>query len=833
MSYKQIKYYIVVLWGCLSISNQLFAQTKDMITVSTTNVALAFPIVENQKAASIYYDKNDATVVAIAAQALKNDIKLLTNVSPVLVKDAALSAYPIIIGTLGKSKYIDELAKAGKIQKANLLGKWENFSISVVQAPFKGVKAALVIAGSDRRGTAFGVFELSRKLGVSPLVWWGDVKPAHKDKLFVSGKTLSGTPSVKYRGIFINDEDWGIQPWAAKNMDPDVKDLGPKAYTKVFELLLRLKANYIWPGMHPSTKAFYFYKDNPKIADQYAIVVGASHCEPMLRNNVFEWAENYEHEYGVKPGEWRYDLNKNQIATYWSDRVKESKNYESIYTVGMRGIHDGSMPGPKDRKEKVKLLGEVISDQRNMLSTNLNRAVNTVPQIFCPYKEVLSLYQAGLKLPEDVTIVWADDNHGYVRQLSNLTEQKRSGGSGVYYHISYWGAPHDYLWLSSISPMLISYELTKAYEMKADRVWIVNVGDIKPAEMETQFFMDLAWNVDQWKPENAHQYAQSWAAETFGQEYAKPIADIKAIYYRLGQSVKPEHMSSVNFTEQEAGERLKAYEDIYVKTKALADQMPERLKDAFFELMLYPVEGAYLMNQKILYAKKSLALADAGNKDALIFSQKAKDAFERIKVITKKYNEEIAGGKWNGMMDYRPRKLPVFDMPKVATTIAEKTTVVPKGENQFQVVRAATYSAKSAPKGVRIETIEGLGLGGNGVSMLPFTFPSFAEDDLSKAGVLSYQFDFKTPGEHQIVVKCLPTQGIFSGSKVRYAIAVNGEKPQVINISPPSENNTWKQNVLQGFATGETKHQIAAPGKTTIKIYLLDPGIVINQLEIH
>ncbi|TCD05627.1 hypothetical protein EZ449_16190 [Pedobacter frigidisoli] len=828
---------------CLSIitllffvPNLLLAQKtqSQKIGVSEINIPLSFPLAEKGKTATIYIDGRDADVVSIAADAFKNDINLLTNLSPIVKQDDQnLSACPVIIGTLGQSKFIDQLAKTGKINRSSLQGKWETFSISVIENPIKGVKRALVIAGSDRRGTAYGVFELSRMLGVSPLSWWADVKPATKKALFVTaGESLVGPPSVKYRGIFINDEDWGIQPWATKNMDTDVKDLGPKTYTKIFELLLRLKANYIWPAMHPSTKAFFYYKENPKIADKYAIVLGGSHCEPMLRNNVFEWAENFEHEYGKKPGEWRYDLNKNEMDKYWTDRVIEAKNYEAVYTVGMRGIHDGSMPGPKDKNEKVKLLGQVITDQREILSKNISSSLSSIPQIFCPYKEVLSLYQAGLKLPDDVTIVWADDNHGYVRQLSNPEEQKRSGGSGVYYHISYWGSPHDYLWLSSISPSLISYELTKAYQYKADRLWVINVGDIKPAEMETQFAMDLAWDINKWKPENAHNYAESWAAETFGKEFAKPIADIKAVYYRLGHEAKPEHMSSVNFTEEQANERLVAYEKIYNQAKNLSNKMPERLKDAYFELILYPVQGAYLMNQKILYAKKSLALAEKGDQTALDYSKKSRAAFEQIKLITKKYNEEIAGGKWNGMMDYRPRKLPVFDMPKVADTIVKKAIGQAESIKKPIIIKASNFDDKVAQKGSDLQNIKGLGISDSGISVYPFTTQPIQENEIATASYAVYNIDFETEGEHSIEVKCLPTQGVNNGIKVRYAISVNGDQPQIINVSPASENNIWKLNVLQGYASGITKHQITKTGKSVIKVYLLDPGVVINQLEI-
>jgi len=816
------------------ISGQSWAQ-KSGLTVAETNSPLAFPVADAGKTASIYIDGKDAEVVGIAAEAFKGDINLLTGLSPeVLKNNPELSSYPIIIGTLGQSAYIDQLAKAGKINASVLRDKWETFSISVIENPFKGVKRALVIAGSDRRGTAFGIFELSRRLGVSPLCWWADVKPATKKNLYVqAAQSLVQSPSVKYRGIFINDEDWGIQPWAAKMMDTDVKDIGPKTYTKIFELLHRLKANYIWPGMHPSTKAFYHYANNPVMADKYAIVLGSSHCEPMLRNNVFEWAENFEHEYGKKPGEWRYDLNKNEIEKYWTDRVVQAKNYESVYTVGMRGIHDGSMPGPKDKNEKVKLLGDVIADQRTILSKNITQPVSSIPQIFCPYKEVLSLYQAGLKLPDDVTIVWADDNHGYIRQLSDPQEQKRSGGSGVYYHISYWGAPHDYLWLSSISPSLISYELTKAYQYKADRLWVINVGDIKPAEMETQFAMDLAWDINKWKPENANQYAESWAAETFGTEFAKPIADIKAVYYRLGHEAKPEHMGSVSFTSEQAEERLAAYAKIYAEARALNDKIPARLKDAYFELILYPVQGAMLMNQKILYAQKSLALAANGDQAALDYAKKTKAAFEEIQLITKKYNEEIAGGKWNGMMSWKPRDLAVFKMPKVAESVATviMAKAIVEAENKT-IIRASQYLEKFAPKGLALQTIKGLGIGGDGISSYPFTFKPVAANALQNVAYAIYQVDFITAGEHQVAVKCLPTQGVNNGIKVRYAISVNNDQPQIVNISPASENNIWKQNVLQGYASGITKHQITKTGKSTVKVYLLDPGLVVNQLEI-
>ena len=399
---------------------------------------------------------------------------------------------------------------------------------------------------------------------------------------------VDGPPSVKFRGIFLNDEDWGLKPWAAANMDADIKDIGPNTYAKIFELLLRLKGNFIWPAMHPCTKAFYYYKDNPKVADQYAIVVGSSHCEPMLRNNVDEWTNNFQKEYGKTPGPWRYDTNKEEIHRYWDDRAVESAGRESVYTMGMRGIHDSDMPGPKDDKQKIELLKKVMTDQREILAARLQKPIDQIPQIFCPYKEVLNLYQKGIGLPDDVTIVWADDNHGYIRQLSTPKEQLRSGRSGVYYHLSYWGAPSDFLWLSSVSPELVSYEMSKAFQFGADRLWVFNVGDLKPAEAEIQFAMELAWDVRRWTPEKARTYIEHWAAETFGPEYAQRIANIKSEYYLLAQSGKPEHLDLITFSRDEAQRRLDAYQRIAREATELNQAMPDRLKDAYFQLILYP-----------------------------------------------------------------------------------------------------------------------------------------------------------------------------------------------------------------------------------------------------
>jgi hypothetical protein len=831
------KIYIIIFLFCLFKLTASAQKLNKPISVGFLNSARAFPLVKAGHAANIYIDTADAEVVSIASKCFSKDILQVTGNSAAIKTDGPVSSeFPVIAGTIGHSRLIDQLIRQHKIDVDKVTGKWETFSISIVNNPLPNVKKALVITGSDRRGTAYGFFELSRMIGVSPLVWWADVAPKHQEELYVSpGTSIVGPPSVKFRGIFLNDEDWGLQPWAAKNMDKDLKDIGPNTYAHIFELLLRLKANYIWPAMHPCTKAFWFYKQNPEVADKYAIVLGSSHCEPILRNNVFEWDKNFQNEFSHKPGEWRYDVNKDEIYNYWDVRAKESANIDAVYTVGMRGISDGNMAGPESKPERVKLLENIITDQRSLLSKEIGKPANLIPQIFCPYKEVLNLYQMNMKLPDDITIVWADDNHGYIRQLSDPAEQKRPGGSGVYYHLSYWGSPRDYLWLESTSPSLISYEMSKAYRFGADKVWIFNVGDIKPAEMEIQFAMDLAWNVGSWTPEKAYTYPYSWASETFGKKFAKSIAHIKSTYYRLASAAKPEHTDAVSFTETEVNQRLANYQKLRTEAETLSHKIPVRLQDAYFELILYPVTGACLMNEKIYYAKKSIILDHPNTRqEALAFAQQSKDAYDEIQQITKKYNEVIANGKWNGIMSDRPRDLDVFNMPRVATKEnaedSEKSIEIRWPASPLSVIPADQFVSKRDVAGTHIEVIDGLGINGKSVTVMPVVEKSYS-NDIQSAPYLNYKVNLKQ-GTNTFLLKFLPTFRLYNGFGLKCAVAVNDGPPQIINIDASTDSKSWSENVLRGYSVGQITAPASKTGPGTLRIYLLDPSLVLSQIEI-
>lgn len=837
---------LMLTFTVASVPDRLFAQRSAApLAVVDKPLAGAFPLVNNRTAAPVYIDSGEARVISIAAEAFKNDVSLVTGCAPAIKKDSIINAaFPVIVGTIGQSKLINHLVKTGKLDVAKVKGNWETFLISVIENPFPTVQRALVIAGSDRRGTAFGVFELSGMIGVSPWYWWADVHPLKKSSLYVTaGTSITGPPSVQYRGIFINDEKWGLQAWAAKHADSAYKNIAANTYAKVFELLLRLKANYLWPAMYYGTKAFYYYPDNPKVADDYAIVIGSSHCEQMLRNNIFEWAVNYEAEYKEKPGPWRYDLNKGQIYKYWDDRVKQTSMYESTYMIGMRGISDSEMPGPDSQEEKIALWNRIVADQRGMLEKHTGKPASDVLQTFCPYNEVLDMYRTGkLNLPEDVNMIWVDDNHGYVRQLPTISEQKRKGGNGMYYHFSYLGQPESFLWLSSVSPALTSYEMTKSYNYGASRLWIFNVGDIKPAEMELAFAMELAWDINSWPPEKAHLFPRYWAAKIFGDELGAAIAAIKREYYELAASGKPEQVNNIEFSDNEISVRLARYAQLAAKAASLGRKVPERLKDAYFQLVQYPALGAYLMNKKSLYAKQSRELANAGNARFAEYARLARVAHDSVLAITHYYNKVMAAGKWDAMMSltalevktrFHDMSAPVVGTDSAYQAARRGAAGSKKNGTGFHRIHAASYTKKEDVAGHAIRTIEGLGITGKGVTIMPLTASSIKGNTVKNAPYVEYRMPLQ-PGRRQISVKCLPTHAINPDHGLRYAISVNGELPLYVNLEGLGEHwsHSWGTNVKRGYMYGETMHTIKTAGATVIRIYLLDPGLVLSAIDV-
>lgn len=611
-----------------------------------------FPLAA-EATAPIITDQEDYPVVGIASDMLADDVERITGMRPEILAcsghEGIADTPAVIAGTIGHSRIIDDLAAQGLIDVSDIKGKWESFSISTVRLPGYS-NSALVIAGSDRRGTAYGLVSLSEAIGVSPWYWWADVTPQPRKALYVEpGRFIQGEPSVQYRGIFINDERFGgWSLWAERNFDKESGKVGPKTYQKVFELLLRLKGNLLWPAMHNGTQAFNGDPENARLADDYAIVMGTSHCEQMLRNNEDEWKNVGTY------GDFNYITNRQTMIDYWEERVKTNGGYENIYTLGLRGIHDYPMEGARTTEERTALMQQALNDQRDIIRRNVDAPVEEVPQMLCTYEEVLDAYHHGLDVPEDVTLLWSDDKHGYTRNLCNPEEQKRKGGAGIYYHLSYHGDPASWIWLSPLSPAFISTELTKAYTFGARKIWVFNVGDIKPAEKELSFAMELAWNIDRWKPENAHKYIEQWASRIFGEKAGAEIADIQNSYYRLMASGKDSHVYFVDYTTGDIARRLAEYKDIEERALALEGSIPESLKPAYFELVLYPVRGASLLNSYQLLARRSLANVGIDDKAAMEDAGMAEQAFHELNEWTRLYNEELLDGKWDEFFSWQP-----------------------------------------------------------------------------------------------------------------------------------------------------------------------------------
>ena len=642
----------------------------------------AFTLASPRQTAAILYDASDAAVVKRAAELFAADVEAVTGRRPQVTSATGETGPAVIVGTVGGSALIRRLSEAGKIDTAPLEGAWERYLIQTVANPLPGIRKALVIAGSDRRGAAYGLFTLSELIGVSPWYWWADVPVKKHAALHVDAPpTYSQTPSVRYRGIFLNDEDWGLTPWASQTFEPERGNIGPRTYAKVCELLLRLKANYLAPAMHPVSTSFNQIPENKLVADTFAIVMGSTHCEPLLLNTASEWDTQ-------TMGPWIYDKNKEGINRVLTQRVRENSPYENVYTLALRGLHDGAMSTTLPMHEKVRMLQQALLDQRQILAENIDRPVETVPQAFTPYKEVLEIYSNGLELPDDVTIVWPDDNYGYMKRLSGVREQRRTGRSGVYYHVSYLGVPHSYLWFSTTPPSLMYEELRKAYDTTADRLWLLNCGDLKGSEMQVSLFLDMAWDIGRFTADNVVTYPARWLAGIFGEAYYDRLEAMTREHLRLAFPRKPEYMgwgyhwnrfdhnceqltdTDFSFTNyDEAPRRLEAYRKLGARAEALLHEIGDEARPAFYQLVYYPLRGAELMNRMTLGGQRNRWYARQGRAATNAVRDEVQRCYDSLQVITRGYNS-LLGGKWNHMMSMRQNYDGVsayFNLPHLAT----------------------------------------------------------------------------------------------------------------------------------------------------------------------
>lgn len=724
----------------------------------------------------------------------------------------------MVVGTVGQMAAIDPAISAEWLEQ--LTGVHEGFLIQEKDRK-------IYILGSDKRGTAYGLLELSRLMGVSPWEWWADVTIESKqEQVFQKGYTLFQSPSVKHRGIFFNDEDWGLTPWSANNYEPDaqlisgidpakvgkMETVGPKTYAKVFELLLRLRANTIWPAMHEVTVPFYFVEGNREVAEKYGIYIGSAHCEPLARNSATEWDI-------VGSGNYNYLTNKANILSYWEDRLKELGNSDNIFTMGMRGKHDGRMEGVKTTEEYRDALNVVIKDQTELLKKYINPDPSQIPQVVIPYKEILDVYRAGLEVPDYMTLMWCDDNYGYVTHFPNEQERMRSGGNGVYYHISYWGRPHDYLWIATQHPALLYTQMKLSYDKGARDMWIVNVGDLKPGEYLTELFLDMAWDIDAISNDKAglDQHLQQWLARSFGDRNAEELRSIMNEYYRLAYIRKPEFMGNTRaeerdpvykvvkdlpWSEEKIRQRLAAYEELAGRVDKVAKQIPSHRKEAWFQLVEYPVQGAAEMNKKHLYA--TLARHGKGEWD------RSDAAYETIVSLTDRYNN-LADGKWQGIMDHRPRRLEVFD--KVERTVAAEP--LPVDIKPLYAYNGTDFNRVEGKQPL----VHGLGYESKAIS-------------LPQGTVVGYEVPVGAVDSVRVQVALAPNHPV-AGNTIRYAISINKGPEQVVDYRTQGRSEEWKENVLNNQAIRSTSFAVRQNGeKITVFIKALDEGVVIDQIKV-
>jgi len=726
-------------------------------------------------------------VVKMALQMWSDDMEQVTGMRPVSGATHLMNS----------EKRITDSTKAATIVIKQGKGSDDGFRISAQNGQ-------ILIEGHNGRGTAYGLLELSRLAGVSPWIWWGDVVPEKRARLSLP-ETFSyeHTPSVAYRGIFINDEDWSLRRWSKDKM-------GPQTYKAIFQLLLRLRANTVWPAMHEGTLGFFTVKGNKEMADSCGILIGTSHCEPLLRNNVAEW----DHK---KRGPYNYITNREQVQQYWAERLQEVKGSEELFTIGMRGIHDGSMEGVKTKEEKLNGLQQVIDDQRKLIRKYYRKDVEKVPQVFIPYKEVLEILESGLQVPDDVTLMWCDDNYGYMTRLSDEEQQKRLGGGGVYYHLSYWGRPHDHLWLTTTQPGLIYSEMKAAYDHNCRKLWIANVHDPKVAAYDLEFFLDMAWDIESLTPSPSpsdegskmtlEQHLERWLCTQFGNEAGKQLFPAMKELYRLCAIRKPEFMgwtqveldkkkypggksrvADIGMTRHEAAERLEAFG----RLKAIVDKCrllirPE-LADAYEAHIAYPIYAAAAMTRKIVSDSATSHLA-----------------YEEIAALTQRYNA-LANGKWNGLMDAAPRQLPVFE--DVCGRLSD--------DEPFDGIACNAVDYNAASKGC--QSIQMLGHSMNAVA-------------IPKGGELIYEFDAPLPLEGQVeailYTAMIPTQPNDKGD-LRYSVQIDDQQPVVISLKEKYRSEFWKLSVLRGQALKTTPVHISK-GQHTLKIKALDDHIIMDQ----
>lgn len=774
-----------------------------------------FPLITKGAPCSIVMDTAEDEGVKMAISNLQQDIRQVCNNQPALLNNIPAKRC-VIIGNY-HSAIIQKLIAAGKIDKEQLINKNEKFLLQVIAKPADGVDEALVIAGSDKRGTIYGIYELSKQMGVSPWYWWADVPVIQQENVYIKpGIYTDGEPKVEYRGIFINDEWPSFGNWAKAKFG----GINSKVYKHVFELVLRLKGNFVWPAMWGSA----FYDDDPQngqLANTMGIVMGTSHHEPMALAQQ-DWKRRGK-------GEWDYNHNAQNLRDFWTYGIERAKNWESVITVGMRGDGDE----PMSEGANISLLENIVKDQRKIIEKVTGKKAKETPQVWALYKEVQEYYDKGMRVPDDITLLLCDDNWGNVRKLPNLNEKPRSGGYGMYYHFDYVGAPRNSKWIN-INPIPRIWEqMNLTYEYGVRKLWIVNVGDLKPMKYPITFFLDMAWNPEKFNAQNLQQHTEDFCAQLFGSQYAKEAARILSLYAKYNRRVTPETLNaktySFNYGEWERV--VDEYNALALDAHNLGFLLPATYRDTYDQIISYPVQACSNLYNMYYAQAKNHALAAKLDPEANQWADKVESCYLRDSLLSHYYNKVISNGKWNHMMDqihigYTSWNNPQKQiMPKVIRVPEKEKTYTFQEIDGYVAMEAEHFTRAIAEGETSWSIIPDFGKTLSGVTTIPVT-------KTPEKMYLEYDIEMKKTGKVRVELLLAPTLNFNDNKGLSYAISFDGEKEQIINFNGHYKGGLgkWQANPI---IESRSIHQLDKKGKHTLRIRPLNPGIVIEKIMIH
>lgn len=807
------KHYLLVLFLTWCIIQP--AQSVDRFI---TDGNIGFCWIQKGKAYPILVDSKDDKGVLRAVSNLQSDAFKVTGCQPE-ISNSTPSDKMLIIGSIEQSQWIEQLVKNGKLNASELQGKREKYIIRTVKHPLDGVEEAVVIAGSDKRGTIYGIYELSLQMGVSPWYYWADVPvEKHETITIKEGNYSDGEPAVRFRGIFLNDEAPALSGWAHDTFG----GFNSKFYEKVFELILRLKGNFVWPAMWGNA----FYDDDPlngPLANEMGVVMGTSHHEPMGLAQQ-DWKRR-------GTGAWNYSTNGTVLRDFWTKGVERCKDWESVLTVGMRG--DGDEPMSEDAN--ISLLQNIVKDQRKIIEKVTGKKASETPQVWALYKEVQDYYDKGMRVPDDVTLLLCDDNWGNVRKLPEMKAKPRKGGYGMYYHFDYVGAPRSSKWLNVTQIQRVWEQMNLSYEHGVRQLWVVNVGDLKPMEYPITFFLDMAWNPSRFNETNLFDHTVKFCTQQFGEKYAKEAARLIDTYTKYNRRVTPELLNDKTYslTNYNEWQRVKDdYASLSLDALKLYYLLPENYRDAFDQLVLFPIQACANLYEMYYALAMNRSLAAKQDPTANCWAEKVKDCFERDSVLTHHYNKVMSNGKWNHIMDqthigYRSWNDPRYNiMPAVSTMPQPESKPYVFTEKEGYVsMEAQHYTRADNGQSAKWIVIPNLGRTLSAVTTSPCT----ATPDESM--FLEYDFDTAYKGEAKVYVRFSPTLNFNDNKGLRYAISIDGKPEQIVNINGHYQGELGKWQAEQ-IITSETKHDISGQNRHTLKIRPLDPALVIQKIMI-